>query len=88
MINTLEKDFIIRVLGSKYSPKILNHFKKFEITNAHNEFFSSDSIRKIVGGFQENLEIEHQIMDYVTKQFESQKLLQKQREKKLKKLQK
>ncbi len=88
MINTLEKDFVIRVLGAKYSPKILNHFKKFEITNAHNEVFSTDSIRKIVGGFQENLDIEHQIMDYVTKEFEAQKLLQNQREKNLKKLQK
>ena len=77
MIQPIEKEKIIQVLGNHYTPKILQHFEEKEITNSKNKPFSSESIRNIVCG-EENLEIEFQIMDFVIKEEKRQKkLLQK-----------
>lgn len=77
MIQPIEKEKIIQVLGNHYTPKILQYFEEKEITNSKNKPFSSESIRNIVCG-EENLEIEFQIMDFVIKEEKRQKkLLQK-----------
>lgn len=85
MILPQEKEYIIAVLGLHYSPKILKHFEEKEIRNSKNEPFSNNSIRQIVNGEQQNLEVEYDIMCFVEAEQKRIKKMLSKRSKTLKK---
>lgn len=75
MINPEYKKEIKVVLGGFYSPKIISFLKKKNVLNSDGNFFSNDSIQKIVSGKQSNPEVEFLIIKLVEKTKKQNQLL-------------
>ncbi|MFN3908263.1 MAG: hypothetical protein ACK4JX_04450 [Flavobacterium sp.] len=81
MILKAEKQKIIKAFGIQYSSKILNILEEKGIKNSKGESFSSNSIRNIVNGLQENIEIEILILQQAGKELDrQQKVLLKRKQ--------
>lgn len=72
MITEKEKKLIIDTIGNHYSEKILQHLKKKNILGKNGEY-SKGYIRQIVGGFEENQEVEIELLKFVSSTKKKQK---------------
>ncbi|HMI08108.1 MAG TPA: hypothetical protein VK528_11215 [Flavobacterium sp.] len=83
MIKPEDKEIIIAVIGTQYSPELANHLKKKKIRNAKGKFFSQESVRRFVCGYDENDAVEDAIIDYVVAKKVSKNEAQEKRSEKL-----
>jgi len=67
MIKPREKARIIKTLGKHYSKKIIAELNKQKIFNADGKEFSSESIRRIVCGLNENIDVEIAVLKFTKK---------------------
>jgi len=77
MIQSSTKIKIIEILGKSYSPKILKHFDNQNIKAVTGKQYTGMYIRSIVGGFQENITLEIEIMKVVLLENKKQKAIKK-----------
>ncbi|UUC45558.1 hypothetical protein [Flavobacterium cerinum] len=84
MISKEETQKIKKVLGSKYSPVIIDRLNKRKITNAKSNPYSPESIQKIVTGKIENSRVELEIAKLVYETVEAKKKTEKEKKRLLK----
>jgi len=84
MISKIEQDKIKKVLGSKYSPVIIERLTKRKITNTKGNPYSPESIQKIVTGKIENQRVELEIAKLVFETVEAKKKTEKEKKRLLK----
>ena len=65
MLTHLENKKVIKILGKKYSSKIIPHLAKKNIVNSDGNEYAAGSIQKIVNRERENLSVEIAILQLV-----------------------
>ncbi|MGB5942082.1 MAG: hypothetical protein WBG71_04320 [Leeuwenhoekiella sp.] len=63
MITTTEKENLKKTLGANYTAKILAVLKERNIKNSQGKDYSAGSVRNILNGQQENVQVENVIYE-------------------------